>query len=206
MDGYSITLKLARSVVLASSLAACATSGRVAATPVAIGPDADRVDVSSVVGKPASDWGAKTWVNSSPRRLEDLRGSVVLVRWFMTEECPYCSATAPTLVALDAKYASRGLAVIGMYHHKSDGPLVVENVRKLVTDTWHFRFPVAIDDDWKTLKAWWLDAHPDSWTSVSFILDKRGVKRFVHLGGAYAPGSADHRQIEAWIEQLLSEP
>jgi thiol-disulfide isomerase/thioredoxin len=201
-----MTTKLARSILLALCLAACATSGRVAATPVAIGPDADRVDVSSVVGKPALDWGAKTWVNSSPRRLEDLRGSVVLVRWFMTEECPYCSATAPTLVALDAKYASRGLAVIGMYHHKSDGPLVVDNVRKLVTDTWHFRFPVAIDDDWKTLKSWWLDAHPDSWASVSFILDKRGVTRFVHLGGAYAPGSADHRQIEAWIEQLLSEP
>ena len=64
---------------------------------------------------------------------------------------------------------------------------------------------VAIDEGWKTLKSWWLTAHPDSWTSVSFVIDKKGVVRFMHLGGEYPPDSADYEQMEKWIE-LLAEP
>lgn len=188
---------------------ASAASSAAAAPPsdvVAIGPDADTTDTSSIVGKPAPAWDLARWINSEPRTTESLRGRVVLVRWFMSSECPYCSATAPSLVDLDATYADKGLSVVGMYHHKSDGPLVVDDVKKLVQEHYRFRFPVAIDDDWKTLKKWWLDAHPDSWTSMSFLLDRRGIVRFVHLGGEYAPGSADFVQMRSWIEHLLSEP
>jgi thiol-disulfide isomerase/thioredoxin len=173
---------------------------------VAIGPEADQADVSSIVGKPAPAWDLATWFNGPPRRIEDLRGQVVLVRWFMSSECPYCSATAPSLIELHDSYADRGLTVVGMYHHKSEGPLVVDDVRSLVTDHYRFRFPVAIDDDWKTLKRWWLDAHPRSWTSMSFLVDRGGTVRYVHLGGEYATDSADYRQMKAWIEELLAEP
>lgn len=173
---------------------------------LAIGPDADKTDVSSITGKPAPPWDLKTWINSEPLTLDALRGRVVLVRWFMSSECPYCSATAPALVKLDAAYADKGLAIVGMYHHKSEGPLVVADVEKLVKEHYRFRFPVAIDDDWKTLKAWWLGAHPDSWTSMSFLLDKKGTTRFVHLGGEYAPDSDDYRQMQRWIDQLIAEP
>ncbi|NUO53327.1 MAG: TlpA family protein disulfide reductase [Polyangiaceae bacterium] len=173
---------------------------------LAIGPDADKTDVSSAVGKPAPAWETTTWFNSSPLKVEDLRGKVVLVRWFMSSECPYCSATAPSLVELHDAYANKGLTIVGMYHHKSEGPLVEADVKSLVVDHYKFKFPVAIDEDWKTLKSWWLTAHPDSWTSVSFVIDKKGVVRFMHLGGEYPPDSADYKQIEKWIEQLLSEP
>ncbi len=185
-----------------TTTASAASSG---ATPIAIGPDADKADVSSIAGKPAPEWQVSSWINSEPLTTADLRGRVVLVRWFMSSECPYCSATAPSLVELDKDYADKGLTVVGMYHHKSEGPLVVEDVRKLAQDHYGFRFPVAIDDDWRTLKRWWLDTHPDSWTSVSFLLDRRGTVRFVHLGGEYAPKSDDYRQVRGWIEALLTE-
>lgn len=172
----------------------------------AIGPGADKTDVSSIVGKPAPAWELRTWFNSPPRSIDDLRGQVVLVRWFMSSECPYCSATAPSLVRLHEAYAPKGLTVVGMYHHKSEGPMVVDDVRSLVVDHYKFRFPVAIDDEWTTLKRWWLGDHPDSWTSVSFLVDRRGVVRFVHLGGEYPPDSADYRQMKSWIEELLAEP
>lgn len=172
---------------------------------LAIGPDAEKADVSSAVGKPAPEWNLETWFNSSPRTVQDLRGQVVLVRWFMASECPYCSATAPSLVDLHEDYGQKGLTVIGMYHHKSEGPLVVEDVRKLVTDHYKFQFPVAIDEEWKTLRRWWLDEHPDSWTSVSFLLDRRGTIRHVHLGGEYPPESDDYRQMKEWIDTLLAE-
>ncbi len=206
---------LVRALALALAVGACApavrhreaagerTSPR---APVAIGPDAEATDVSSIVGKAAPEWDVSTWLGSPPIRVTDLAGRVVLVRWFMASECPYCSATAPTLVDLHRTYEARGLSVVGFYHHKSEGPMDVEKVRSLVVDTYGFRFPVAVDDQWRTLKRWWLDAHPDSWTSVSFLLDRRGIVRFAHLGGAYAPGSADEKQMRAWIETLLAEP
>lgn len=185
---------------------ATSASASSVAAPVAIGPDADEADVSSIAGKPAPEWQVSTWFNSKPLTISDLLGRVVLVRWFMSSECPYCSATAPSLVELHQDYAEKGLTVVGMYHHKSEGPLVVDDVRKLALEHYGFRFPIAIDDDWKTLKRWWLDAHPDSWTSMSFLVDRRGTVRFVHLGGEYAPKSDDYAQVRSWIEQLLGEP
>lgn len=187
-------------------VAASSTPSSAAPKKVAIGPDAEKADVSSITGKQMPDWNLPTWFNSAPLHPADLRGRVVLVRWFMSAECPYCSATAPSLVELDRDYQSRGLTVVGMYHHKSEGPLVVEDVRTLVRDHYKFRFPIAIDEDWKTLKQWWLTDHPESWTSVSFLVDKKGVVRFVHLGGEYAPGSNDYKQMRSWIDELLAEP
>ena len=190
----------------ASEIALAGPAPRSGPPKLAIGPDAEKSDVSSIAGKTAPSWELATWFNSKPLHTTDLRGRVVLVRWFMSSECQYCSATAPSLRALHDAYEAKGLTVVGMYHHKSEGPLVVENVRDLVQDRYGFKFPIAIDDDWKTLKSWWLDAHPDSWTSMSFLVDRRGIVRFVHLGGEYPPESADFRQMRAWIDELIAEP
>jgi thiol-disulfide isomerase/thioredoxin len=190
--------------LLALALLIGCGAGDAAAPPAALGPGAGEADVASRVGRPAPGWEASSWLNSPPLTVEGLRGKVVLVRWFMATECPYCSATAPALRALHDDYADRGLVVVGMYHHKSDGALDLAEVRALVEQDYRFEFPVAIDDDWRTLRRWWLDDHPDSWTSVSFLLDRAGVVRAVHLGGEYPPGSADEAALRRWIERLLS--
>ena len=156
-----------------------------------------------LIGKPAPGWELATWFNSKPLALEDLRGKVVLVRWFMSPECPFCSATAPSLNVLDDRYRERGLVVLGFYHHKRPEPLEADAVKGYL-EHFKFRFPVAVDPDWKTLKQWWLDKERQ-WTSVSFLLDKKGVIRFIHPGGTYAPGSADLGEIEKKIEALLAE-
>jgi len=174
-----------------------------AASPrVAIGPDSAAIDATTIVGKPAPAWDAD-WMGKPAVSLESLRGQVVLVRWF-TGGCPYCSATAPTLATLNDELAPRGLAVIGMYHHKSAEPLEPARVEALA-ESFHFRFPVAIDHGWRTLRKWWLDDHK-GWTSVSFLIDRRGVVRFAHTGGSYAPDSEDAAQMRRWIEALLAEP
>lgn len=168
---------------------------------VAVGPGAETIDATKLVG-PAAPWDVD-WMGAPAVTLEALRGRVVLVRWF-TEGCPYCAETAPTLAALHDELGPRGLSVVGMYHHKSDEPLEPAQVRALA-ERFDFRFPVAIDHDWKTLRAWWLDEHP-GWTSVSFLIDRRGVLRYVHTGGSYEPGSADAAQMRRWIDGLLAEP
>ncbi|HUF64298.1 MAG TPA: TlpA disulfide reductase family protein [Verrucomicrobiales bacterium] len=157
-----------------------------------------------VIGKPAPGWETADWMPDRPLRLADLRGRVVLVRWFTSEECPYCSATAPALNALHDAYGERGLQVLGFYHHKKEGPLRIEDVRKTVKQ-YGFTFPVAVDREWKTLRRWWLDGRDRAWTSVSFLIDSRGIVRFVHPGGKYEKGDAVYLALEWKIRDLLRE-
>jgi len=51
-----------------------------------------------------------------------------------------------------------------------------------------FTFPVALDADWAALKRWWLNQERD-WTSVSFLLDRQGIIRYVHPGGEFHDGT-----------------
>jgi len=157
-----------------------------------------------VIDQPAPSWQVAQWFNSPPLALEDLRGKVVLVRWFMDPSCPFCSGTAPTLRALHERYADQGLAVIGMYHHKAETPLDPVEVEGWVKH-YGYRFPVAIDKDWTTLRRWWLDGHDRSYTSVSFLIDKAGVVRRVHLGGLMAPEGDEINAIRADVEHLLAQ-
>jgi thiol-disulfide isomerase/thioredoxin len=128
----------------------------------------------------------------------------VLVRWWTAPGCPWCAATAPALNEFHAAYKDRGLVVIGFYHHKSGAPLDVGRVKRSA-QKFAFRFPVAVDRDWKTLKRWWLDGRPRGWTSVSFLIDRKGVIRHVHPGGAYARGDKGYQALKAKIEELLKE-
>src|SRR5260370_11702308 len=96
----------------------------------------------TLVGKPATEWQATNWLNTAPLTLRDLRGKVVLVRWWTAPDCPYCAATAPALNEFYRAYQSQGLEVIGFYHHKSSEPLKPEAVERY-TRNFGFNFPVA---------------------------------------------------------------
>ncbi|HEV8130304.1 MAG TPA: redoxin domain-containing protein [Acidobacteriota bacterium] len=178
--------------------------------PIAIGSHAS--DRRALIGSRAPEWNNRDWINSKPLNLSDLRGKVVLLRFFMDSTCPMCSATAPSLNYFYSKYKAKGFVVVGMYtpkplpEHRS-----VDQVRKYVRD-FRFEFPVALDNDWSTLNEFWLNRvfHPD-FTSVSFLIDRKGVIRFIHPGGEYsATGTSkssrqDFLEMEKMIQQLISE-
>jgi peroxiredoxin len=164
----------------------------------------DTLAAEKLIGQPAPEWRVTNWINSAPLELEKLRGKVVLVRWWTAPDCPYCRATAPALNEFHEKYSERGLQVIGFYHHKSDEPLRVEDVKKF-TKNFGFKFPVAIDPEWRTLRRWWLNHGDEKWTSVSFLIDKRGVIRHIHPGGEYVKGDKDYAAMKTKIDELLTE-
>jgi peroxiredoxin len=157
-----------------------------------------------LLGRPAPPWNVGRWFNTPPITLGDLRGKVVLVRWFMSPRCPLCGATAPSLVELGRRYGDRGLVVVGMYHHKDPEPLDPEAVTGYLRH-FGFTFPVAIDPDWRTLRRWWLDGKPRAFTSVSFLIDRAGVIRHIHPGGRLAPDSPDFMTLAREIERLLAQ-
>ncbi len=157
---------------------------------------------AALLGAKAKEWHLEQWQNSTPLTLEELKGKVVLVRWWMAPDCRYCAATAPALNEFHAAYMDKGLVVVGAYHHKSTGPLKVEEV-KAQAEKLGFKFPVAIDPEWKTLKDWWLDKQDRDFTSVSFLIDKQGVIRFVHPGGQFVKGDKNYAALKGKIEELL---
>jgi peroxiredoxin len=98
----------------------------------------------------------------------------------------------------------KGLRVIGIYHHKQPTPMDPQQVAEQAAE-FGFKFPVAVDPGWRTLKRWWLDGHERGFTSVSFLLDRRGVIRHIHPGRQYVKGDADHAAMKAKIVELLAE-
>jgi thiol-disulfide isomerase/thioredoxin len=166
------------------------------------------------LGVSPSEFQFDAWVNSEPLTLAGLRGKVVLVRWW-TDTCPHCAATSPTLRMLDEQYRARGLRIIAAFHPKPQplDDVQIERVRRAV-ETRQFTFPVAIDAHWRTLREWWLTGPSRPATSATFVLDKKGVVRFVHPGMEYHENESgsghemcerDLGSVRAAIEQLLAE-
>lgn len=153
-----------------------------------------------LLGTPAPAWTVAAWINSQPLTVEQLKGQVVLLRWWTGPDCPFCEASISYLHQWHERYADRGLVVIGMYHPKPPGTMPVEVVRTLAEGL-GLAFPLAIDPNWETLRRYWLDGHTRPWTSASFLIDQEGLIRYVHPGGSYSPEEA--QEIEALIEALL---
>ena len=174
-------------------------------------PDPD--SGAELIGTPAPDWSFTRWVRGGPYRLADLRGRVVLVR-FWNENCRFCAATLPALEQLQKQHVDDGLLVIGVFHPKPPHPVSDKHVLAVARQI-GFGGPVALDQDWKTLGRYWLDGHPDrNWTSVSFLIDRDGVLRWVQGGGEYHPSDdprhaqcdLEFRGLESVLATTLAEP
>jgi thiol-disulfide isomerase/thioredoxin len=149
------------------------------------------------------------WLQGGPLTLAGLSGKMVLIRFWLTG-CPYCEATAPALNELHDAYAARGLVVVGLHHPKSgetrDRVAVERAVRQL-----GFTFPVGIDADWVTARAYGVGTLFRAFTSVSILVDSAGTIRFVHDGGEFHRGGGpEHRAcnlaydaLRAAVEQFL---
>lgn len=170
----------------------------------------------AILGQPVPDWppkGPERWVQGGPLTLAELRGKVVLLRFFMDAECPYCRGTAPALNEFHRELASRGLVVLGMYTPKPrPRPTSTKLVREYVR-AYGFQFPVAVDDDWSALRRLWLDRVPGAeYTSASLLIDRHGILRHVQKGGLYAKDApdrkarTDYQEMREAILKLLWEP
>ena len=165
-----------------------------------------------LIGKPAPEWEKLEWMNSQPLELSELADKVVLIRWW-TETCPFCSRSAPALNEFHDTFKDKGLVVIGMYHPKPPGPRRQSALEKAVKQL-GFEFPIALDMDWRTLRGYWLAKGKHRWTSVSFLIDKRGKIRYIHPGGEYykeedeakTEAQRDYDELKAMIEKLIAEP
>jgi peroxiredoxin len=167
------------------------------------------IEGSALIGTPAPEWKGVEWIQGEPTTLADLRGKVVLVRFWLMG-CSYCTRTAPALRDLSKRYQDRGLVVVGLHHPKSDSArdpkAVAQAARSLGLE-----FRVGLDNDWETIRAYGVGSVFKRFTSVTFLIDRQGVIRFVHDGGEFhedGPGheecTAAYRALEAAIADALS--
>jgi len=140
----------------------------------------------SLIGTKPPELQNVTWLTGGSHRLSDFQGKVVLIRWWTAGGCPFCAASAAALNSFAEELPATDLVIMALYHHKSSAPLTEDYVR-VQARRLGFRFLVGIDNGWENLKRWWLDTGDRMWTSVTFLLDREGVIRYIHPGGVYTP-------------------
>ncbi len=122
-------------------------------------------------------------------RPKDAQGKVLVLDFWATW-CAPCKASFPKVDAIHKKHKDAGLMVMGVNEDDERA-----GVDAFLTDT-GATFPIGFDTKGKAAEAYGVDTMPSS-----FVIDRRGVVRFVHSG--YHPDDA--AAIEAEVEQLLAE-
>lgn len=122
-------------------------------------------------------------------RLSDLRGQVVLVNFWATW-CGPCRQEMPLLDELNDKYRKVGFKVVAV-NIDQDRKQAAAMGRSI-----KFRSPILFDDDQKVSRLYDLKGMPST-----FIVDRDGVVRYVHVG--YKRGY--ERDYETEIRALLKE-
>ncbi len=151
------------------------------------------------------------WATPQDKTAADAKPPVTLYRWW-TESCPYCEATFPALEMLRKEYEPKGLRIVAIYHPKP--PRAVTDEAVLAgAEKRSFHGIVAVDQDWSQLKKAWLSTGDRHATSVSILVDRDGIIRFVHPGVMYFPKeqrkdvepNRDYELLDQAIQSLLPE-
>jgi hypothetical protein len=141
----------------------------------------------------------------------DAEPSVTLYRWW-TDRCPFCEASLPAIEGLRKRYQARGLRVMAVYHPKPPRRVTDDFVLSAARQR-GYRGEIAVDEDWAALRKLYLDGKKRKATSVTFIVDREGIIRFVHPGPVFHPSddprfkreNDDYRLVEKAIRQLIEE-
>jgi thiol-disulfide isomerase/thioredoxin len=118
----------------------------------------------------------------------NLAGKVVLLD-FWASWCGPCKASFPVLDELQKKYGARGFSVLAV--NVEEGPAKME---RFLADH-PISFPVLQDARQKLVEAAGVEAMPSS-----FLIDRDGTIRFVHVGFQIESTPAE---LSAEVERLL---
>jgi peroxiredoxin len=147
-------------------------------------PDLHKLGRAQLVDKRAPDFALPVVVNGSTVKLADLAGHVVVLDFWATW-CGPCEITAPELQTLYAKYAARGLRVVGI---SDDDPAEIASFAQEHQIT----YPLARDDGGKTARMYWETALP-----TLVVVDRAGIVRIVEVG------IPDFKALDAKLAELL---
>ena len=120
--------------------------------------------------------------------LKDYRGKVVLLDFWATW-CHGCKKEIPWFSEFDRKYASKGLAVVGVSLDSDGWKVVTPFIKKA-----RVPYQIVLGDD-ATAKTYGIEGMPDT-----FLIDREG-----RLAATYT-GLVNKDDVETNIRTMLSQP
>jgi peroxiredoxin len=151
---------------------------------LALAPRAEALDA----GAKAPDLSLKD-LSGKTVSLSSLAGKVVILDFWATW-CAPCREEMPELQKFYKKYNAQGLEVVGISVDKAPDGI------KAFIDKLKVTFPIAHDEGHKVA-----DKYSPPRMPSSYIIDRKGVVRYVH--GGYRAGDA--AEFEKEIKELLAK-
>jgi thiol-disulfide isomerase/thioredoxin len=149
----------------------------------------------------APDISAVEWIDRPAASLSDLRGQVVLLDFWATW-CAPCRATLPRLEKTYRTYKDQGLVVIGLTNfdgHAEGKSLTrgqeldyLRDFKKRLGLSYGF----AVSEEGRNDIRYGVSSIP-----TTFLLDRRGVVRFISIGSSDVEAAALNRMIKKLIEE-----
>jgi thiol-disulfide isomerase/thioredoxin len=170
---------------------------------------------TKLVGKPAPEIAAKTWIDGEPTALSAMKGKVVLVDFWATW-CPPCRDVMPGLNALHEARKADGLVVLGVTRHYKRGFLPNPGTKDPLRDGVpvkdiaeadyrdHLKafktnvgitYPFVVTDGDAEAKAYHVSGIP-----TMAVVDRDGTIVFVKVG------SGDETLLKTAVDRLLAPP
>ncbi len=137
-------------------------------------------------GQRAPDFALPT-LSGSRLSLSSLRGKVVVID-FWAQWCEPCKKELPQLEKLSKEFAAKNVVILAVNLDKSK-----DNAQKLAQQL-GLSLPVLLDPAGSVAATYDLPKMP-----TSFLVDKKGIVRFVHEG---FEGSADVDRFRSELNQL----
>ncbi len=140
-----------------------------------------------LVGSPAPDFSVDSLNGQGKFSIKANLGKVIVVDFWATW-CEPCKKSFPKLQELNAKYKASGVEVVGISEDDEKSGI------KDFGASHGAKFPLGWDDGKAIAGKWEPKSMP-----ASFVVDKKGIIRFAHLG--YHDG--DEAELEKEIKSLL---
>ena len=145
--------------------------------------------LNNAVGKKAAEFTLPD-VGGGEVALQSFRGKVVLLNFWATW-CGPCREELPELDRVQEKFRKRGFAVVAV---TVDNEL--DNIRGFMK-----KYDLELQALWDRRKKV-ADAYTVEKMPSSYLIDRNGVIRFVHLGYS----AEELKRIEAEIDEMLGKP